>query len=51
MNENETNYCSHCDCEICGDDYFTLGDEILCPDCWDEETVECENCHTRIWLR
>ncbi len=50
MNENETNYCSYCGCEICGDDYFTLGDEILCSNCWDEETVECENCHTRIWL-
>ncbi len=50
MNENEAYYCNHCGCEICGDDYFTLGDEILCSDCWDEETVECENCHTRIWL-
>lgn len=47
---NETYYCGHCGCEICGGDYFTLGDEILCSDCWDDETVECENCHTRIWL-
>ncbi len=51
MNENETYCCSNCNCEICSDEeYFTLDDEILCSDCWDEETVECENCRTRIWL-
>ena len=51
MNENETNYRSHCGCEICSEEeYFTLDDEILCADCYEEETVECENCRTRIWL-
>ena len=46
----ETFVCSHCgkNCDI--EDINRFDGEELCPECYDEETVVCENCGTRIWV-
>ncbi len=44
-------------CSQCGnlisadDDTFTLGGEVMCADCWRDETFLCEHCRHRFWNR
>ena len=50
MSENqETRNCDRCGCEIENDDYYCVGDEILCGDCTDEYCVRCDHCGDMIY--
>ena len=46
----ETFVCSHCGktCDI--EDMNRFDGEELCTECYEEETIVCENCGTRIWV-
>ena len=42
-------------CEFCGKElpkseamYYEAADVYVCPDCWEDEFVECERCGERI---
>ena len=42
--------CSCCGAELDTEDYYEMQGELLCPDCYHNETVACEHCGERIWL-
>ncbi|MGN1135271.1 MAG: amidoligase family protein [Oscillospiraceae bacterium] len=41
--------CANCGCELDENDIYTMGDTIMCEDCYDSNTRTCECCGTRIW--
>lgn len=41
--------CTYCGCEIDEDDVYEMNDVIMCEDCYDIRTRECECCGARIW--
>lgn len=48
--ENTRLVCSCCGAELDTEDYYEMQGELLCPDCYHNETVACEHCGERIWL-
>ena len=48
--ENARLVCSCCGAELDTEDYYEMQGELLCPDCYHNETVACEHCGERIWL-
>ena len=48
--ENTRLICSCCGAELDTEDYYEMQGELLCPDCYHNETVACEHCGERIWL-
>ncbi|MBQ8121949.1 MAG: amidoligase family protein [Ruminococcus sp.] len=43
-------YCAHCGALIDTDDYEEVGGEIVCSDCYENNTVTCDRCGSTIWL-
>lgn len=41
--------CANCGCELDENDIYTMGDTIMCEDCYDSNTRTCECCGERIW--
>ena len=48
--EKQRLVCSCCGAELDTEDYYEMQGELLCPDCYHNETVTCEHCGERIWL-
>ena len=42
--ENTRLVCSCCGAELDTEDYYEMQGELLCPDCYHNETVACEHC-------
>ncbi len=42
-------YCSHCGALITTDDYEEVVGEIVCSDCYENNTVTCDRCGSVIW--
>ncbi|MGN0650050.1 MAG: LIM domain-containing protein [Oscillospiraceae bacterium] len=47
-NENERLVCSCCGAELNAEDYYEMQGELLCSDCYRNETATCEHCSERI---
>ena len=41
--------CAIYGCELDENDIYTMGDTIMCEDCYDSNTRTCECCGERIW--
>lgn len=49
LTEIETITCEHCGCEAEPDDVFEVSGQILCNDCYYNETSTCSDCGNRIF--
>lgn len=48
---DEVKYCDCCENPIYdGEEYYTIGDEILCEACHDEKTIYCMGCDQDAWI-
>ena len=47
--DEEIRICTLCDEEIEGDDYYYVGNHIVCSDCFDDECGYCDHCETAIY--
>lgn len=41
--------CTHCNTELTEDEAYTVAEETLCQDCYDDETFTCIRCGERFW--
>jgi len=41
--------CSGCGCELDNEEIYTMGDAVMCEECYDSNTRTCECCGERIW--
>lgn len=49
MKEEKQITCSHCGAVLTEETKREFGGEIMCEHCFNEQTVECDCCHERIW--
>lgn len=42
-------YCDCCGCRVAREDLYFVGDDYLCPNCFDNETTRCEHCGERVF--
>lgn len=42
-------YCDCCGCRVARDDLYFVGDDYLCPNCFDNETTRCDCCGERVY--
>lgn len=42
-------YCDCCGCRVARDDLYFVGDDYLCPSCFDNETTRCDYCGERVF--
>lgn len=47
---SKTHKCSQCGCIITEAESCTFDGKLLCQSCFDDQTVVCDNCGTRIWV-